>query len=108
MSSSEQYSEMVFRRQDVSVLAYKDGESPKPNVVVDYEGLEVTVYTSPSDGKLVIQIEPVNKKQVENLRVQIEDKNVFRGTVKPVSSPANTTELTVLFDDGQTYKKENN
>lgn len=105
--SAGEFSEVVFRREDVSVLAYRDDQSPKPNIVVDYEGLEVTVYTSPTDGKLVVQVEPVNKKQLENLRVQVEDRALFRGTVSNVSNPANTDQFTVLFDDGQTKAKEN-
>lgn len=105
---SEEYSEIVFRRQDVTVLAYRDEQSPKPNIVVDYEGLEVTVFTSPVDGKLVIQVEPVNKKQVENLRVQMEETNLFRGSVSNANNPATRNDFTVLFDDGQTDKKECN
>lgn len=104
--SADEFSQIVFRRQDVNVLAYRDAESPKPNIVVDYEGLEVTVYTSPSDGKLVVQVEPVNEKQRQNLRVQVEDTTLHRGRVSNISNPAGTTEFTVLFDDGQTYKKE--
>lgn len=100
------YSELVFRRQDVSVLAYKDDQSPKPNVIVDYEGLEVTVYTSPSDGKLVVQVETVNQKMRENLRVQMEDQTLHQGKINNISNPAGKTEFTVLFDDGQTHTKE--
>ena len=107
MSNDGTYSELLFRRQDVSVLAYKDDESPKPNIIVDYEGLEVTIFTSPADNKVVVQVEPVNKKQRENLRVQVEETALFRGTVNNISNPAEPTNFTVLFDDGQTHKKEN-
>lgn len=105
--SSEEYSDILFRRQDVSVLAYRDEESPKPVIVVDYEGLEVTVYTDPADNKLVVQVEPVNTTQTKNLRVQIEETSLFRGSVSNNSNPAGTSDFTVLFNDGQTHKKEN-
>lgn len=104
--TNQEFSKLVFAQQDVSVLAYRDGVSPKPNIVVDYEGLEVTVYTSPTDGKLVIQVEPVNEKQLQNLRVQVEDQVVKRGTVSNISNPTDTNQFTVLFDDGQTHMKD--
>lgn len=107
MSDEFQYSDIVFRRDDVNVLAYRPSGDPKPTITVDFEGLEVTIFASPTDNTLVVQVDTVNKTQLENLRVQVDEIASFRGRVSNVSNPANTNEFTVLFDDGQTNKKEN-
>lgn len=107
MSDEYQYNDIVFRRDDVNVLAYRTSDAQKPTIVVDYEGLEVTVFLSPTDNNLVVQVDTVNKTQLENLRVQVDEIASFRGRVSNVSNPANTNEFTVLFSDGQTNKKEN-